>query len=407
MTDYARLSRAELLERLMALESNLENRRTKTDLSDSKERVRAVLQTAVEGVITIDERGIIESLNPAAEKIFGYKASEVIGKNVKILMPAPYRQEHDGYLANYRRTGKARIIGIGREVVGQRKDGSVFPMDLSVGEMRLAGGRMFTGIVRDITERRRLEKEVLEISDREQRRIGQDLHDGLGQHLTGIELMGQVLEQKLAPKSKEEAARASEITGYVREAIRQTKLLARGLAPVVLESEGLMSALQQLANSTEKMFHITCEFHCNLPVLVEDHAVATQLYRIAQEAVSNAIKHGQAKRVQIHLRAPSDRIVLMIKDHGVGFHKLPQEQAGMGLGIMQYRAGMIGGTLSIQKDLDGGTSVICSLRRPVSNALASNARTPMSKPARPPREKESRPSKRSTLRKRNPGAPPS
>src|SRR5271165_4991189 len=129
MTDFARLSRGELVERLMALEAKVDDRRTKADLSDSKERMRAILDTAVEGIVTIDESGIIESVNPAVERIFGYRASELIGKNVSVLMPAPYREEHDTYLANYRRTGRAKIIGIGREVVGQRKDGSVFPMD--------------------------------------------------------------------------------------------------------------------------------------------------------------------------------------------------------------------------------------------------------------------------------------
>ncbi len=350
------------MKRLMAFESSLEYRQDRAALSDSKERMRAVLQTAVEGIITIDERGIIESLNPAAVKIFGYKAEEVIGKNVSVLMPSPYREEHDGYMANYLRTGRAKIIGIGREVMGQRKDGSVFPMDLSVGEMRLAGGRMFTGIVRDITERKRLEKEILEISDREQRRIGQDLHDDLGQQLTGIELLAQVLHQRLEAGSSKEAGQAEEISRYVREAIRHAKHLARGLSPVQVESEGLMAALQQLASSTEKLFRVSCKFHCTPPVLVNDHVVATQLYRIAQEAVSNAIRHGRAKRVQIHLKSPADRIVLMVKDHGVGFREPPKGSTGMGLRIMQYRAGMIGGTLSVQQDLDGGTSVICSLR---------------------------------------------
>jgi PAS domain S-box-containing protein len=362
MSAHSRLSRAQLIKRLMALESHAARRRPATALRDSRERMRAILDTAVEGIITIDERGIIESVNPAAERIFGYKARELLGKNVSVLMPSPYHEEHDGYLGNYRRTGKAKIIGIGREVVGQRKDGTVFPMDLSVGEMRLAGGRMFTGIVRDITERRRLEREVLEISDREQRRIGQDLHDGLGQHLAGIELMTEVLQSNLRSGRRAEADRASDITRHVREAIAQTKLLARGLAPVVLESEGLMSALQQLASNSSRMFHVDCEFHSNPPVLVDDLTVSTHLYRIAQEAVSNGIRHGKARRLEIHLKAPADRIVLMVKDHGAGFRPNGKPR-GMGLRIMQYRAGIIGGTLSIQRDLDGGTSVICSLRR--------------------------------------------
>src|SRR5262249_42170861 len=157
-------------------------------------------------------------------RIFGYTAAEAIGRNASLLMPSPYREEHDSYINNYLNTGQARIIGIGREVVGRRKDGSIFPMDLAVSEVKLADRRLFTGFVRDISDRKRLEKEILEISDREQRRIGQDLHDGLCQHLAAIELMSQVTARKLAKKSKADAARAGEIARYVRDAISQTRL---------------------------------------------------------------------------------------------------------------------------------------------------------------------------------------
>jgi two-component system CheB/CheR fusion protein len=332
-------------------------------LRDTAERLRAILATAVEGIISIDERGIIESFNPAAEKIFGYTASEVVGKNVNVLMPSPYREEHNGYLTNYRRSGHARIIGIGREVVGRRKDGSQFPMDLSVSEVRLADRRLFTGFVRDISERKRLEKEVLEISEREQRRIGQDLHDGLCQQLAGIELMSQVLEQKVAAYSESEAARAAEISGHVRNAIAHTRSLARGLSPVTLESEGLMSALYELAANTGKIFRVNCVFECDPPVLIHDHSAATHLYRIAQEAVSNAVKHGKAQQIRICLKSAGGRNVLIVKDDGSGIPKVLPDNRGMGLRIMQYRAEMIGGATMVERDLEGGTSVICSVPR--------------------------------------------
>src|SRR5262249_51957604 len=155
--------------------------------------------------------------------IFGYQAGEVIGRNVSVLMPSPHREQHDGYISSYRHTGHARIIGIGREVTGRRKDGSIFPMDLSVSEVKLADRRLFTGFVRDITDRKRLEKEILEISDREQRRIGHDLHDGLCQELAGIELMSEVLEQNLSKRSKAAAERVGHIGKKVREAIGHTR----------------------------------------------------------------------------------------------------------------------------------------------------------------------------------------
>src|SRR5438477_10414389 len=130
----SRMSRTKLIDHVHTLESRgaVRSEHAHTSLLDTEERIRPILQPAVEGIITIDERGSMESVNPAVEKMFGYRARELVGKNVSILMPTPYREHHDGYLRNYVRTGHAKIIGIGREVVGRRKDGTVFPMDLSV-----------------------------------------------------------------------------------------------------------------------------------------------------------------------------------------------------------------------------------------------------------------------------------
>jgi two-component system CheB/CheR fusion protein len=340
--------------------------RAATALDDTEERLRAILETAVEGIITIDERGTIESMNPAAVRIFGYKPSDVVGKNVHVLMPSPYHEQHDSYLANYRKTGKARIIGIGREVSGRRKDGTIFPMDLSVSEVKLAGRRLFTGFVRDITERKQLEKEILETSDREQRRIGQDLHDGLCQQLAGIELMSQALEQNLAARSKPDAARVGEIAGHVRDAISHTRRLARGLSPVTLESEGLMSALHELAANTKKIFNVVCGFRCEPPVPLNDQAMASQLFRIAQEAVSNAIRHGRATQIVIQLKEHRGRIIVSVSDNGAGFPPTIPIRKGMGLRIMQSRAGMIGGTLVLDNNPSGGARVVCSVSRKTS-----------------------------------------
>lgn len=216
-------------------------------------------------------------------------------------------------------------------------------------------------IFRDITERKHLEKQLLEVSDQERHRIGQDLHDGLCQQLAGIELMSQVLEQKLAARSKADAARAADIARHVREAIGQTRSLARGLSPVTLESEGLPSALHELATNAEKMFGLECVVECSGAVRLTAPATLTHLYRIAQEAVSNAIKHGKASRVVIRLDSTPVRTVLQVEDNGTGFSENALKANGMGLRTMQYRAGMIGGVLSIQRKPGGGTTVTCSV----------------------------------------------
>ena len=127
-------------------------------VSESAERLRAILDTAVDAIITIEESGVVESVNPAAERMFGFARDELVGRNVSVLMPSPYREEHDRHIANYLRTGEARIIGIGREIEAQRKGGSVFPADIAVSEVRLSDRRLFTGIIRDLTERREMEE---------------------------------------------------------------------------------------------------------------------------------------------------------------------------------------------------------------------------------------------------------
>jgi len=370
MNDIARLTRAELINLVRQLQEKSvlntaqqsEHRQTRSDLRDSNERLRAILDTAVEGIITIDERGAIESFNQSAEKIFGYKASEAIGQNVKILMPEPFQHQHDGYMHNYVRTGHAKIIGIGREVLGRRKDGTVFPMDLSVSEVRLANARMFTGFVRDITERKRLETEIAEVSNREQQRIGQDLHDGLCQELAGIELMCQVLEQKLGAKSKAEAKQVANIGEHIRLAIGHTRKLARGLSPVELETNGFTSALHELADTAQKLFHIECRFDCPKAVTIRDNVAATHLYRIAQEAINNAVKHGKAKHITISLKPVGDKIVLTVTDNGLGFSEEARKGSGMGLYTMKYRAGVIGGILDVRSD-DGGATVTCTFNK--------------------------------------------
>ncbi len=154
---------------------------------------------------------------------------------------------------------------------------------------------------------------------------------------------------------------------HVQEAIVQIRRLARGLCPVVLESEGLMAALQELADSAEKLFRVACRFTCAKPVKLDDHNSATHLFRIAQEAVGNAIKHGKASLIEIQLTSSADRLVLGVRDNGAGIPADLAAHKGMGLRIMQYRAGMINGSLVIQREFDGGTSVVCSVRQPASS----------------------------------------
>jgi PAS domain S-box-containing protein len=340
-----------------------ELKRAKKALQESEARAQAILETTVDGIITIDAEGTIESFNQAAEDIFGYEAEEVVGKNVKVLMPSPYREEHDEYLRSYHETGRRRIIGVGREVTGKRKDGSTFPMDLAVSEVELGDRTIFTGIVRDISERRRLEKEILNVSEQERRRIGQDLHDGLGQMLTGIGLLSQDVTRQLREEGHERAEDMEEITDHVKEADQYARDLSHGLIPVDVEGNGLPEALRRLANNAERLFNVECTFHEVETALVHDNTAATHLYRITQEAVNNAVRHGEADHVKIVLAAGDEQIRLQVRDDGSGFEAEDVTDAGMGVRIMNYRARIIGGTLDINSALGEGTVVTCTLPR--------------------------------------------
>jgi signal transduction histidine kinase len=214
-------------------------------------------------------------------------------------------------------------------------------------------------LARETAERQRLEQEMLEISEREQRRIGQDLHDGLCQHLTGTALAGHVLAEKLATQKLGETQDARRIVDLVEEAISLARRMAKGLHPVELEADGLMQALEEFTATTTELFGVQCRFECSSPVLIYSPATATHLYRIAQEAVSNAIKHGHAGRITVALEETESGVRLSVSDDGEGMTKAAPAAKGMGLRIMAERAKMIGGRFSVQAHRPRGVELSC------------------------------------------------
>jgi PAS domain S-box-containing protein len=333
-------------------------KRTEEALQEERNVVSAILHTVGALVVVLDPEGRIIRINRACEQTSGYESGEVVGRTIWDLFMVPeevdrfksvFQQlwsdqragDYEGYLV--KRDGTRRLIAWSSTVLPGRE--------------RMPACIIATGI--DITERKHLEQSILEVSGREQRRIGQDLHDGLGQHLTGIAFMSKVQEQKLMEKSLPEAGDAAKIVKLVNEAINKTRELARGLLPVVSDAQGLMSALQQWAGEVEDLFGVSCRFRCFAPVLVHDDTVATHLYYIAREAVNNAIKHGHASQIVISLAADEEQGVLTISDDGSGIADIPANNAGMGRHLMNYRARVVGGSLEIRRAAAGGTTVTC------------------------------------------------
>ncbi len=456
--------------------------RTNTVKEIVEDTLRSILNSAEDAIITINNRGVIQDVNLAVEVTFGYQPDELLGQNVNVLMPSPYREEHDGYLRNYLETGVAKVIGLGREVIARRKDGSTFPAEIAINQVDHK--HLFTGIVRDLTERkrneellrkehdlnqkiistsrsiilmispngkilqfnscfeqltgrllkeardtdfgelfvpvtdqqhfqtcftnaiagltttelcptlvtqsgerlivewetvpmtsrtgmvvallctginvteqRRLEREVLEIATEEQRRIGQDLHDVVGQELTGMAMLAESLAVSLQGGETKQLQLAQKIARGTSEALRKVRLLSKGLNPVDIDAAGLMAALNSVSTRTRENHKISCEFKCPSPVFLEDNIVANQLYRIAEEATTNAIKHAQSTYIVIELLQSDENIILMIQDNGIGLQE--DDGSGLGLRIMRYRANRMGGGLSIEGSEFGGTLVKC------------------------------------------------
>lgn len=307
-----------------------QRRRDEDALRESEGRLRAIVETAVDGIITIDEQGYIRSFNPAATRLFGYTPDEVIGKNVNVLMPAPYHDEHDGYLRNYLGTGVKKIIGIGREVTGRRKDGGEFPMDLAVSETILGDRRIFTGIVRDASERKRAEDalarqaEELARSNVELERFAYVASHDLQEPMRTVRSFAQLLQRRCGEKLDGDA---KEFLRFITDGVQRMQTLIQDLlAYSRVSSQGaaflpadcnqiIVRVLENLQASIESQrAEVTVD---PLPMLVAD---ATQLGQLFQNLLGNALKfHGKAPpRIRLSAREGDYEWVFSVKDNGIG-----------------------------------------------------------------------------------------
>jgi len=326
--------------------------RLQEGLQRSEEFNQALLSTVSDLIFEVRKDGLIVGLFAPKDNEFGLTTEAVVGRRVMELLTTHIGQLVMHYLEKAFRTGVTQTFSCQY----------LLPGKLRYFETRIAvrGGGTALAAVRDVSDRETLEKEVVESSSRVQMRIGQDIHDGLGQHLTGITFLSRALERNLAAKKLPEAAEAAEISKLVIEALAQTRNLARGLFPVEVESTRLCQSLRELANTTEQLFSISCTVECDSNLAVNNKNASTHLFRLAQEAINNAVKHGRAHRVGILLGSMGDKAVLRITDDGVGLPPESSRRSGLGLRIMTYRAQKVGGTLELQPGQHGGTMVSCT-----------------------------------------------
>lgn len=338
------------------------------------ERQRRLLHTAVESaldpvVITdaaLDAPGPrIVYVNPAFERMTGYRRDEVLGRNPRFLQgPKTDR----AVLDRFRRQLQAGETFRG-EIVNYRKDGASFVLAWEVAPVHDGDGVVthWVATQRDMTERRALERHVLDAATREQERIARDLHDGLAQVLAGSAYLARAAADDLFAAHSAHAEDVGRVADLLGQAVRQARALAHGLHPVRLMAEGLQAALERLAEATQEAYGVACTFHGDPTLFASgDEAAgdeaAMHLYRIAQEAVSNAARHGQARHILLALDRTEHggEAALIVQDDGVGITDAALERGGgLGLYTMQYRAHAIGGALAAEPVEDGGTLIRC------------------------------------------------
>ena len=343
------------------IEMAIHRNKMEIEVKEKEELLSVTLKSISDAVIGANMDGTIISWNKGAFDIFGYELHEVVGRNLSILTPGSFPNEIPGNLDR----AKMGIEIEHYDTVRKNKMGKILNISIKISPIKNKSEEI-TGvsiIAHDITEKRLLEKEILEISEKESRRIGQDLHDNLGQHLTGLMFHLKVLENSLRNKNLiPEADMAYDIAMDTKDAVNLTKKLSRNLINADIENQGISTAMEELISFYSNLYEIEIIYEANgeIDQLIKESTTITQLYHIAQEALTNSIKHSNASIIKLTLRVEDSEIYLQISDNGTGqFIDNENNGKGLGLSILKYRANVIDGKISIIGNKGEGTRVIC------------------------------------------------
>jgi PAS domain S-box-containing protein len=333
------------------------------EIREREARHAAILESALDSIITIDDRGRVVEFNQAAEETFGYRAEDAVGKEMAaLIVPPQLLEDHRRGFARYLETGEARVLGRRLEIVGRRADGSEFPVELTITRIGLPGPPVFTGYLRDITDRKRAERELrssrvrlVEAQDAERRRLERNLHDGAQQRLVSLALALRLARDRV-PEANEKArdllARADEELGLALGELRE---LARGIHPAVLTERGLRPALEGAAARTPIPVELTVP-DGRLPEAIEAAA-----YYVVCEALVNVTKYADATAATVSVAKADGRVVVEISDDGVGGADAAK---GTGLSGLAYRVEALDGSLAVESKPAGGTRVRAEIPLP-------------------------------------------
>lgn len=334
-------------------------KRARQAAAEREARYRAAIETTSDGFFIVDEEGCIVTVNDAYVQRSGYRREELLTMRVQDLDVAESTEQVRNHLARIRWNRNDLF-----ETRHRAKTGEEWPLEVNAAYWPSAGGRIFA-FMRDLTERKDLQQQIIQVSTAEQERIGREIHDSIGQQLTALGMLATSLERRLDKgKHLREAEAAGELVRHLQQTLRDTRTLASGLSPLQIGPEGLPDALSLLVERTQESSGVRCRFDWSGPIGPLGEDVAVHLYRIAQEAVHNAIKHAHPDHIEVALHSADHVIVLAVHDDGVGIASDSARQGGLGLHIMQYRVRLIGAALRISAGPEGGTVVRCTWHRP-------------------------------------------
>jgi two-component system CheB/CheR fusion protein len=290
-----------------------------------------------------------------------------------MLFPRRYHEGQEGRARVLPRPSSLVRMPIGTPLSGLRRDGSEFPIEMSISPIETEDGLLYASAIRDNTERKELEKQIADLADQEQRRIGQDLHDSVGQQVTGIAMLAASIRKRLESIGAPDASEMNHLVESIHQTQAALRNVTRAMLPVELDANGLTRALRTLTQRNRDLYRTECVLEGDDEVSIRDSFTANHLYRIAQEAIHNALKHGRARRVVTSVRSSDGRIALEVRDDGVGIGGDVDTAGGMGIRIMRYRAGLIGATLDIDSVHEGGTIVRCTLEQAAPSFVDENS----------------------------------
>jgi PAS domain S-box-containing protein len=351
-------------------------------------RFRRLLESAPDAMVIVDQHGKILLVNSRTESMFGYNREELIGRTVETLVPDRLRGVHGVHRSGYHADPHVRPMGLGIDLRGRRRDGTEFPVEIALGPIETEEGVLVCAAVRDTTEQKEMERQLDEVARRraedlrdfavsvqgaqeeERRRIARELHDDLGQRLTGLKLGLQVLEEDIPRGNRKQTERLERLMHEIDRMIAEIRRLSYNLRPAALDDFGLVVALQMLCKEFEKVYRIGTKFHEGEPPgRIHDSAVDIAVYRIAQEALANVARHSGATAVSVRLSRDGDEIGLAVEDNGRGFDVdaiRGRNRAGRGLGLvgMRERSELLGGTFEVESGPGQGTRI--RVRLPLS-----------------------------------------